>query len=134
MNLRQLEEIANIKDNEIIDEISKELTKVSASPEIIDLIQQLISASELIDLGNDTFLSFLLESYKNPLNRTIEYYELDKDSIYKELETKVTKAIKQVISNHCLECLDIGYLQVCTGNDWEVQTCDNCNYIHPKEL
>ena len=134
MNLRQLEEIANIKDNEIIDEISNELTKVSASPEIIDLIQQLISASELIDLGNDTFLSFLQQSYKNPLNRTIEYYELDKDSIYKELETKVTKAIKKVIAKHCLECLDIGYLQVCTGDDCDIQTCDNCNYIHPEQL
>ena len=134
MNLRQLEETANINDNEIIDEISKELTKVSVSPEIIDLIQQLITASELIDLGNDTFLSFLQESYKHPLNRTIEYYELDKDSIYKELETKVTKVIKQVIAKHCLECLNIGYLQVCTGEDWDIQTCDNCNYIHPKEL
>lgn len=134
MNLRQLEETANIKDNEIIWEISRELAKVSASPEIIDLIQQSISASELIDLGNDTFLGYLQENYKHPLNRTIEYYELDKEAIYKELETKVTNVIKQVIDKHCLECLNIGYLQVCTGDDWEVQTCDNCNYIHPKQL
>ena len=61
-----------------------------------------------------------------------------------EMETYLTNRVEAIEAgtwfkdkknmDYCESCYNFGYLDVCTGEEWEIQACQECNTTTPVEI
>ena len=122
--LRKEHAIDDVKDHFLLDAMNYAVSLLAedklTNKQKMAAKYLLIRAKKSVDTGWENYKS--IQDMKETILK----------SLYKEFATENPTNI----INRCEACGDLGFLEVLNGetNKYEIQTCDNCNYINPTPL